>query len=174
VGGGPSRQLSDDDEDFVIATASTLPVKLGQSFTRWSLRKLVAYLRKVHGRVIRIGREALRCLHARRGVTFQCTKTWKESPDRERRRSWTVSSTSHTEFSWSERRRRHPGEPNSFSAAHTERLSLQRAVRVRGCDASGEPGSLRPPHRAACSPVLVVVVAWASDGFLHEAWLEKP
>jgi hypothetical protein len=31
-------------------------------------------------------------------------------------------------------------------------LSLQRAVRVRGCDASGEPGSLRPPHRAACSP----------------------
>src|SRR3954471_14960568 len=39
-------------------------------------------------------------------------------------------------------------DPNPFSAAHTERLSLQRAVRVRGCDASGEPGSLRPPHRA--------------------------
>nr|WP_308291908.1 helix-turn-helix domain-containing protein [Streptomyces sp. RS2] len=82
--GGRPRQLSDDDENFVIATATTRPVKLGQPFTRWSPRKLVAYLRKVHGRVIRIGREALRCLLARRGVTFQRTKTWKESPDPER------------------------------------------------------------------------------------------
>ncbi|PBD01924.1 transposase [Streptomyces sp. Ag82_O1-15] len=82
--GGRPRRLSDDDEDFVIATATTRPVKLGQPFTRWSLRKLVAYLRKVHSRVIRIGREALRCLLARRGITFQRTKTWKESPDPER------------------------------------------------------------------------------------------
>jgi transposase len=82
--GGRPRRLSDGDEDFVIATATTRPVKLGQPFTRWSLRKLVAYLRKVHGRVIRIGREALRCLLARRGITFQRTKTWKESPDPDR------------------------------------------------------------------------------------------
>ena len=82
--GDRPRQLGDDDEDFVIATATTRPVTLGQPFTRWSLRKLVAYLRKVHGRVIRIGREALRCLLARRGITFQRTKTWKESPDPER------------------------------------------------------------------------------------------
>ncbi|MGC0335061.1 hypothetical protein RKD20_000095 [Streptomyces sp. SLBN-8D4] len=34
--------------------------------------------------MIRIGREALRCLLARRGVTFQHTKTWKESPDPDR------------------------------------------------------------------------------------------
>lgn len=34
--------------------------------------------------MIRIGREALRCLLARRGVTFQRTKTWKESPDPDR------------------------------------------------------------------------------------------
>ncbi|MGI5379334.1 IS630 family transposase [Streptomyces sp. CA-251387] len=82
--GGRPRQLKSDEEDFVVQTATTRPVKLGQPFTRWSLRKLVAYLRKVHGRVIRIGREALRCLLARRGVTFQRTKTWKESPDPER------------------------------------------------------------------------------------------
>jgi hypothetical protein len=55
-----------------------------QPFTRWSIRKLAAYLRKAPGRVIRIGREALRCLLARRGITFQRTKTWKESPDPER------------------------------------------------------------------------------------------
>jgi hypothetical protein len=41
-------------------TATTRPTKLSQPFTRWSIRKLLAYLRKVHGRVIRIGREALR------------------------------------------------------------------------------------------------------------------
>lgn len=55
-----------------------------QPFTHWSLRTLAAYLRKVHGRVIRIGSEALRCLLARRGVTFQRTKTWKESTDSDR------------------------------------------------------------------------------------------
>ncbi|HTE70375.1 MAG TPA: helix-turn-helix domain-containing protein, partial [Actinomycetes bacterium] len=79
--GGRPRLLSPDDEDFVIQTATTRPRKLGQPYTRWSLRKLAAYLRKVHGRTIRIGREALRCLLARRGVTFQRTKTWKESTD---------------------------------------------------------------------------------------------
>ncbi|MDH6455545.1 hypothetical protein M2155_008044 [Streptomyces sp. SAI-119] len=34
--------------------------------------------------MIRIGREAPRCLLARRGITFQRTKTWKESTDPER------------------------------------------------------------------------------------------
>ncbi|QNE85150.1 IS630 family transposase (plasmid) [Streptomyces rutgersensis] len=82
--GGRPRLLSTDDEDFVVQTAATRPAKLGQPFTRWSIRKLAAYLRKVHGRVIRIGREALRCLLRRRGITFQRTKTWKESPDLER------------------------------------------------------------------------------------------
>ncbi|MFE4649803.1 IS630 family transposase [Streptomyces sp. NPDC056707] len=82
--GGRPRLLSPDDENFVIQTATTRPTKLGQPFTRWSIRKLAAYLRKAHGRVICIGREALRCLLARRGITFQRTKTWKESPDPER------------------------------------------------------------------------------------------
>ncbi|WP_406471829.1 IS630 family transposase [Streptomyces hirsutus] len=82
--GGRPRLLSPDDKDFVVQTATTRPTKLGQPFTHWSLRKFAAYLRHVHGRVIRIGREALRCLLARRGITFQRTKTWKESPDPER------------------------------------------------------------------------------------------
>ncbi|MFJ5925463.1 IS630 family transposase [Kitasatospora sp. NPDC092948] len=79
--GGRPRLLSPDDEDFVVQTATTRPAKLGRPFTRWSIRKLLAYLRRVHGRVIRIGREALRCLLTRRGITFQRTKTWKESND---------------------------------------------------------------------------------------------
>ncbi|MFJ4519012.1 IS630 family transposase [Streptomyces sp. NPDC088770] len=60
--GGRPRLLSDDDEEFVIQT-------------------LADHLRRNVARPIRIGREALRCLLARRSVTFQRTKTWKESSD---------------------------------------------------------------------------------------------
>src|SRR5258708_4537427 len=80
-GGGRPRLLSPDDEDFVVATAKTRPARLGRPFPRWSIRKLVGYLHTVPDREIGIGREALRCLLARRGVTFQRTKTWKESTD---------------------------------------------------------------------------------------------
>lgn len=79
--GGRPRLLSDDDEDFVIQTATTRPAKRDKPFTRWSIRKLADHLRRDLARPIRIGREALRCLLARRGITFQRTKTWKESTD---------------------------------------------------------------------------------------------
>src|SRR5690348_4448590 len=82
--GGRPRLLSPDQEDFVVATATTRPAKLGQPFTHWSIRKLADYLRSAASTTIRIGREALRCLLARRGVTFQRTKTWKESTDPEK------------------------------------------------------------------------------------------
>ncbi|WP_329604602.1 IS630 family transposase [Streptomyces radicis] len=62
--GGRPRLLGRDDEDFVVQTAITRPTRLGRPFTRWSIRKLAAYLR--------------------RGITFQRTKTWKESPDPDR------------------------------------------------------------------------------------------
>lgn len=68
----------------LVATASTRPTKLDQPFTRWSIRKLAAFLASTGGGAIRIGREALRCLLGRRGITFQRTKTWKESTDPER------------------------------------------------------------------------------------------
>ncbi|MEI2638352.1 MAG: helix-turn-helix domain-containing protein [Microthrixaceae bacterium] len=42
--GGRPRQITIDDEKFIVATATARPEKLGQPFTRWSLRKLVAYL----------------------------------------------------------------------------------------------------------------------------------
>ncbi len=54
---------------------------LSKPFTRWSVRKLADHLRRNTARPVRIGREALRCLLARRGITFQRTKTGKESPD---------------------------------------------------------------------------------------------
>ena len=83
MGGRPSPPAQSDDEDFVVQTATTRPAKLGQPFTRWSIRKLAAYLHIVHGRGPRIGREAY-VPARRRAITFQRTKTWKESPDPDR------------------------------------------------------------------------------------------
>ena len=51
--GGRPRQITTDDETFIVATATARPETLGQPFTRWSLRKLAAYL----GRQRRAGRE---------------------------------------------------------------------------------------------------------------------
>lgn len=80
--GGRPRRISEDDEAFIVATATTRPQALGQPFTRWSLRKLVDYLAYNHGpRRVRIGRERLREFLHRHEITFQRTKTWKETND---------------------------------------------------------------------------------------------
>jgi transposase len=42
--GGRPRLVSLEDEAFIVATATTRPEALEQSFTRWSLRKIAAYL----------------------------------------------------------------------------------------------------------------------------------
>ena len=69
--GGRPRLITTDDETFIVTTATTRPEKLGQPFTRWSLRKLVAYLAGNDVRVVTIGRERLRQLLAANQVTFQ-------------------------------------------------------------------------------------------------------
>src|SRR4051812_21748107 len=77
--GGRPRLISPEDEVFIISTATTRPETLEQPFTRWSLRKLAAYLTHNHGtRRVVVGRERLRQLLRRHDVTFQRTKTWKE------------------------------------------------------------------------------------------------
>ncbi len=81
--GGRPRLISDDDVDVIVAAARTRPEKLGQPFTHWSLRKLAAYLAG-RDQPVRISRERLRqVLHAR-GISFQRTRTWKESADPDR------------------------------------------------------------------------------------------
>ena len=54
---------------------------LGRPFTRWSIRKLADYLSSQATRPIEIGRERLRQILHRHRITFQRTKTWKESND---------------------------------------------------------------------------------------------
>jgi transposase len=82
VGGRP-RLISDEDIEVIVAAARTRPEKLGLPFTRWSLRKLAAYLADGPAPV-RIGRERLRQILHARGISFQRTRTWKESRDPDR------------------------------------------------------------------------------------------
>src|SRR3954464_10167184 len=79
--GGRPRRISAEDEAFLLETATTRPGRLRQPFTHWSLRKLVGYLADNPRRIVRIGRERARRLLAVHEITFQRTKTWKESPD---------------------------------------------------------------------------------------------
>ncbi|PWU62386.1 IS630 family transposase [Micromonospora globispora] len=82
--GGRPRRISSDDEAFIVATANTRPAKLGRPFTCWSVRKLAEYLADNPDRRVIIGRERLRQVLRRHQITFQRTKTWKESTDPQR------------------------------------------------------------------------------------------
>ena len=78
--GGRPRQITTTDRELIVATAKTRPEKLGRPFTHWSIRKLVDYLAAKKGRKVKVGRERLRQILNAEGITFQRTKTWKESP----------------------------------------------------------------------------------------------
>jgi hypothetical protein len=86
--GGRPRLISDGDIAVIIATAMARPKQLGMPFTHWSLRKLSTYLRGGYRRTapipahpVTVSRERLRqILHTHR-ITFQHTRTWKESTD---------------------------------------------------------------------------------------------
>ena len=82
--GGRPRRITTDDEVFIVETANQRPEALGQPFTRWSLRKLVGYLGDNEHRVVKIGRERLREILSAHDITFQRTKTWKETNDPDR------------------------------------------------------------------------------------------
>lgn len=82
--GGRPRRITTDDESFIVATATARPETLGQPFTRWSLRKLAAYLAENSQRAVPISVERLRQILEGHEITFQRTKTWKESNDPDR------------------------------------------------------------------------------------------
>ena len=82
--GGRPRRITTEDEDFIVAAATARPEALGLSFTRWSLRKLAGYLGDNDDRPVTISPERLRQILRRHDITFQRTKTWKESNDPDR------------------------------------------------------------------------------------------
>ena len=77
--GGRPRLISDEAIAVIVAAARTRPEKLGQPFTRWSLRKLADYLAGQEPAGGRSGGSGCgrSCMPA--GISFQRTRTWKES-----------------------------------------------------------------------------------------------
>jgi len=74
----------------VVEIARRRPGKLGLPFTHWSIRKLANYLSgryrrtdpaQMPHRIVRIGRERVRRILHSHDITFQRTRTWKESTD---------------------------------------------------------------------------------------------
>jgi transposase len=82
--GGRPRLIGDEDVDVIVTAATTRPEKLGLPFTCWSLRKLAAYLAGHPDRPVKVSRERLRLILHARGISFQRTRTWKESADPDR------------------------------------------------------------------------------------------
>ncbi len=79
--GGRPRRITTEDVAFIVKTAKDRPGKAGKPFTRWSVRKLRDYLGDNQVRKIDVSRERLRQILDEHQVTFQRTKTWKESND---------------------------------------------------------------------------------------------
>ena len=88
--GGRPRRVTDTDVTVIVATAKTRPRRLGLPFTHWSIRKLAAYLSGRYTRTdpplgtspagaCRAGR--LRQILHVHGISFQRTRTWKDSHD---------------------------------------------------------------------------------------------
>jgi transposase len=79
--GGRPRRITTEQRSLITTTAKQRPTSLGMPFSKWSIRKLAQYLATAKGGRIVVGRERLRQILAEEDITFQRTKTWKESPD---------------------------------------------------------------------------------------------
>ena len=91
----PGRPIIIDGQQVrsLIRVALSRPEDLGLPFTQWSVSKLRAYCLK-EDLIPPISGEWVRRLLRREGVSYQHTKTWKESPDPEFEVKKTASSTS--------------------------------------------------------------------------------
>src|SRR3954470_3545876 len=104
--GGRPRLIDDEDITFIVATATARPKTLGLPFTRWSVRKLGAYLsgsyqyvepglglQRMPGRRVRIGRERCARCCATTTSPFSEPGPGKSPRTATSTPSWTGSST---------------------------------------------------------------------------------
>jgi transposase len=76
--GGRPRRITTTERELIVSSAKARPMTLGEPFTRWSVRKLRDYVAR---QGVVVSAERLRRILAESEITFQATKTWKESPD---------------------------------------------------------------------------------------------
>lgn len=91
---GRPRRIDEQTRARIVAVALSRPHDLGLPFTHWSLPKLRDHLIET-GVVESISHEGVRQLLSERGISFQRTKTWKQSndPDFERKKGLFFAST---------------------------------------------------------------------------------
>jgi transposase len=80
--GGRPRTFTPEQRADIIELAQIPPKVLGMPFTHWSLTKLKEAAEK-KGIVRSISIETIRCILEEANITYQHTKTWKESNDPE-------------------------------------------------------------------------------------------
>ena len=78
--GGRPRTFTPEQRADIIELAQIPPKVLGMPFTHWSLTKLKEAAEK-KGIVRSISIETIRCILEEVNITYQHTKTWKESND---------------------------------------------------------------------------------------------
>lgn len=81
-GGGRPWTFTPEQRMEIVEIAISRPSDVGQPFTRWSLPKLTRYLIE-KGVVPSISVEEVRQILREHNVSFQRTRTWKESNDPE-------------------------------------------------------------------------------------------
>jgi transposase len=79
---GRPRRIGEQTRERIVAVALSRPHELGLPFTHWSLPKLRDQLIE-SGVVASISHEGVRQVLAERCISFQRTKTWKQSTDPE-------------------------------------------------------------------------------------------
>ncbi|HEX5898582.1 MAG TPA: IS630 family transposase [Solirubrobacteraceae bacterium] len=79
--GGRPRRITDAERRKAVAVAGARPDRQGVALTRWSLPRLADHLAE-HG-VVEISAAHLGRVLADAGLSFQRTRTWKASPDRD-------------------------------------------------------------------------------------------
>jgi len=82
---GRPRRIDEQTRERIVAVALSRPHDLALPFTHWSLPKLRDHL-IASGSVESISHEGVRQVLAERGISFQRTKTWKQSTDPEFKR----------------------------------------------------------------------------------------
>jgi len=76
--GGRPKQTTPSERDRIVSVARARPDHQGVALTRWSLRKLAAYLA---GMGLDVSAETLRQILRGAGLSHQRTRSWKWSPD---------------------------------------------------------------------------------------------
>ncbi|MFF2123989.1 helix-turn-helix domain-containing protein [Streptomyces olivochromogenes] len=148
--GGRPRLLSDDDEDFVIQTATTRPVKLGQPFTRWSVRKLSVHLRRNVARPIR----NFKSIRAARNKVELCftpiNASWANPVEAHfgPLRQFTLANSNHPNHTVQTRALHHYLHWRNQNARHPGVLAAQRRERARVRSEKGIRWGSRPLHSA--------------------------